>query len=114
MDYPADPGGNGEALLMQSGLVRMLRRGPARISQGNWQGDFVQLNVRCESMNISFSSQYHRNSKRKSVSLDVCMVVPKPELGVNGTTGLRECSRTKGTEDVGTRGVMDMGSAGDS
>lgn len=50
---PAAMANHGEALLMQSGLVRMLRRGPARISQGNWQGDFVQMTARCESMNIS-------------------------------------------------------------
>lgn len=50
---PAAIANHGEALLMQSGAVRMLRRGPAKITQGNWQGDFVQLTARCEGMNIS-------------------------------------------------------------
>lgn len=50
---PAAMANHGEALLMQSGAVRMLRRGPAKITQGNWRGDFVQLTARCEGMNIS-------------------------------------------------------------
>lgn len=44
---------HGEALLMQSGVVRMLRRGPSKIEQRNWRGDFIQLTARCERMNIS-------------------------------------------------------------
>ncbi|NIH33112.1 hypothetical protein [Hafnia paralvei] len=50
---PAAMANHGEALLMQSGAVRMLCRGPAKIVQGNWRGDFVQLTARCEGMNIS-------------------------------------------------------------
>lgn len=44
---------HGEALLMQGGVVRMLRRGQAKVTQGRWQGSFVQLTARCEGMNIS-------------------------------------------------------------
>lgn len=50
---PAAMANHGEALLMQSGTVRLLRRGPAKITNGNWKGDFVQLTARCEKMNIS-------------------------------------------------------------
>lgn len=50
---PAAMANHGEALLMQSGSVRLLRRGPAKITQGSWRGDFVQLTARCEGMNIS-------------------------------------------------------------
>lgn len=50
---PAAMANHGEALLMQSGAVRMLRRGPAKIDQGSWRGDFVQLTALCEGMNIS-------------------------------------------------------------
>ncbi len=50
---PAAMANHGEALLVQSGVVRMLRRGPAKIAQGNWRGHFVQLTARCEGMNIS-------------------------------------------------------------
>src|SRR5690606_20559978 len=38
---------HGEALLLQSGKVRMLRRGLAQIAPGSWRGDFVQLTARC-------------------------------------------------------------------
>ena len=44
---------HGEALLLQHGTVRLLRRGPAQITQGKWRGDFIQLTARCEGMNIS-------------------------------------------------------------
>ncbi|EFR6141913.1 hypothetical protein HYK36_004300 [Salmonella enterica] len=50
---PAAMANHGEALLMQGGAVRMLRRGPAKVTPGNWRGDFVQLTARCEGMNIS-------------------------------------------------------------
>jgi hypothetical protein len=50
---PAAIANHGEAMLMQSGAVRMLRRGPAKITQTGRQGDFVQLTARCEGMNIS-------------------------------------------------------------
>jgi hypothetical protein len=44
---------HGEALLLQHGTVRLLRKGPAQITQGKWRGDFIQLTARCEGMNIS-------------------------------------------------------------
>ncbi|MEW5288586.1 hypothetical protein ABW286_05240 [Erwinia papayae] len=50
---PAAIANHGEALLLQRGVVRMLRRGPAKITQGSWRGDFVQLTAHCEGMNIS-------------------------------------------------------------
>jgi hypothetical protein len=50
---PAAIANHGEALLMQSGAVRMLRQGPTKITQGRWRGEFVQLTARCEKMNIS-------------------------------------------------------------
>jgi len=50
---PAAMANHGEALLLQGGAVRMLRRGPAKITQGDWRGDFIQLTARCESMNVS-------------------------------------------------------------
>lgn len=50
---PAALANHGEALIMQGGAVRLLRRGPAKIKPGGWRGDFVQLAARCEKMNIS-------------------------------------------------------------
>lgn len=50
---PAAMANHGEALLMQSGEIRLLRRGPSRTDQGKWKGTFVQLTARCEGMNIS-------------------------------------------------------------
>lgn len=44
---------HGEALLMQSGAVRMLRRGPKKQKSSEWKGDFVQITGLCSSMNIS-------------------------------------------------------------
>ncbi len=44
---------HGEALLMQAGTVRLLRRGLSKIQKGKWRGDFVQMTARCEGMNIS-------------------------------------------------------------
>lgn len=50
---PAALANHGEALLMQGGVVRMLRRGPAKVARRSWRGDFIQLTARCERMNIS-------------------------------------------------------------
>lgn len=50
---PAAMANHGEALLMQSGKVSLLRRGVAKIEQGEWRGDFVQLTARCEKINVS-------------------------------------------------------------
>lgn len=50
---PAALANHGEALVLQGGALRLLRRGLAKIEQGSWTGSFVQLTARCEHMNVS-------------------------------------------------------------
>lgn len=44
---------HGESMMLQSGTVRMMRRGPRPMAPSEWQGDFVQLTANCQHMNIS-------------------------------------------------------------
>lgn len=50
---PAAMANHGEALLLQSGKVRLLTRGAPEPEQGNWRGDYVLLQAHAERLNIS-------------------------------------------------------------